>query len=227
MTSLQVYSNPEFGTISVLIIDGKEMFPATECAKLLGYANPYDAIGRHAKGVVKHAVLTSGGEQLINLITEGDLFRLIVHSKLPAAERFEHWVFDEVLPSVRKHGAYMTEATIDRVLADPDFGIRLLTKLKDEQNKNALLTAQNEDLSVRLNESEKFWTIMKFNQHFHMGWDMKTCQRMGKAASSYSRQHGYEIRKCQTNDDRFKETNSYAYEVLETLFLPRRQGLTV
>jgi prophage antirepressor-like protein len=132
---------------------------------------------------------------------------------------FKRWVTHEVLPSIRKHGAYMTAPTIDKILADPDFGIRLLTELKAEQVRNATLAAENDEMAVRLNESEKFWTIMKFNQHFNRHWDMKACQRNGKAASAYSRQHGYEVRRCQTNDDRFEFTNSYAYEVLETLFL--------
>lgn len=137
MNGLQVFRNSEFGTLGVLIIDGKEMFPATDCARLLGYADPYDAIKRHTKGSVKHRVLTAGGEQQINFITEGDLYRLIVHSKLPSAERFERWVFDEVLPSIRKHGLY----AIDELLADPDLFIRALQELKSERAKNAALAA--------------------------------------------------------------------------------------
>jgi len=137
MNRLQVFRNSEFGSLGVLIIDGKEMFPATDCARLLGYANPNDAISRHAKGVVKHAVLTAGGEQQMNFITEGDLYRLIVHSKLPSAERFERWVFDEVLPSIRKHGLY----AVDELLADPDLFIRALQELKSERAKNAALAA--------------------------------------------------------------------------------------
>jgi prophage antirepressor-like protein len=137
MKSLQVFSNTEFGSLSVLTIDGKEMFPATECARLLGYADPHDAVKRHTKGSVKHRVLTAGGEQQINFITEGDLYRLIVHSKLPSAERFERWVFDEVLPSVRRHGLYAA----DELLADPDLWIKALQELKAERAKNTALAA--------------------------------------------------------------------------------------
>lgn len=137
MNSLQLFNNTEFGTLGVLLLDGKEMFPATECARLLGYANPNDAISRHTKGVVKHAVHTPGGEQQINFITEGDLYRLIVHSKLPAAERFEVWVFDEVLPSIRKHGLYAA----DELLANPDLWIQALQELKAERAKGAALAA--------------------------------------------------------------------------------------
>ncbi len=221
---MQIFNSSEFGALSVLMINDKAYFPATECATILGYAKPHNAIAMHCRYSLKQGVphpqnLNKTIEK--SFIPEGDLYRLIVRSNLPSAGHFEHWVFDEVLPSIRKHGAYMTEATIDKILANPDFGIRLLTQLKEEQVKNTKLAAQNEDLAIRLNESEKFWTIMKFNQHFNMRWDMKACQCNGRAASAYSRQHGYEIQKCQTNDDRFEFTNSYAYEVLETLFLPK------
>lgn len=106
MNDLKVFSNTEFGELGVMVIDGKEYFPATQCAKLLGYANAKDAVIRHCKGVVKHDLPTNGGKQEVNYIPEGDLYRLIVSSKLPAAEKFERWVFDEVLPSIRKNGGY-------------------------------------------------------------------------------------------------------------------------
>ena len=96
MNNLMKFSDSEFGELNVLEIDGKMYFPATACAKVLGYDNTRDAIIRHCKGVVKHDTLTTGGTQKINFIPEGDLYRLIVHSRLPAAERFEKWVFDEV-----------------------------------------------------------------------------------------------------------------------------------
>lgn len=106
MNDLKVFSNTEFGELGVMVIDGKEYFPATQCAKLLGYAKPADAIRNHCKGVFKTETPTNGGIQKVNYIPEGDLYRLIVSSKLPAAEKFERWVFDEVLPSIRKNGGY-------------------------------------------------------------------------------------------------------------------------
>ena len=88
------------------IIDdnGKPLFCGSDVAKALGYARPKDAISAHCKGAVKHRTLTNGGEQEMSFIPEGDVYRLITHSKLPSAERFEKWVFDDVLPSIRKHG---------------------------------------------------------------------------------------------------------------------------
>ena len=89
-----------------MLIGGKEYFPATQCAKLLGYARPADAISAHCKGVCVLPTPSSGGVQNTKYIPEGDLYRLIIRSRLPAAERFERWVFDEVLPSIRKSGEY-------------------------------------------------------------------------------------------------------------------------
>lgn len=116
MNDLKVFSNSEFGELGVMLIDGKEYFPATQCAKILGYAYPKDAITRHCKGAIKHRLPTAGGEQDIKFIPEGDLYRLIISSKLPAAEKFERWVFDEVMPSIRKTGGY-GNINIEQVIA--------------------------------------------------------------------------------------------------------------
>ena len=152
--NLQVFNNTEFGELGVLVIDGKEYFPASECARILGYSNPRDAILRHCKpeGVVKHdgVSLTTNQygistEQMVEktYITEGNLYRLIIRSKLPAAERFERWVFDEVLPTIRKHGLYATEKVLDEILADPDYGIRLFSELKAERQRRKALEMEN------------------------------------------------------------------------------------
>lgn len=106
MNKLKVFSSSEFGELGVMLIGGKEYFPATQCAKLLGYARPADAISAHCKGVCVLPTPSSGGVQNTKYIPEGDLYRLIIRSRLPAAERFERWVFDEVLPSIRKSGGY-------------------------------------------------------------------------------------------------------------------------
>jgi len=151
---LQLFKNTEFGELNILVKDGKELFPATDCARILGYSNPYDAISRHCKGCVKHEGVSFTTNQYgaiteqiteINYISEGDLYRLIVRSNLPSADKFERWIFDEVLPSIRKHGAYMTPAIIEEALVNPDILIRLATILKEEQEKNKALTAKIEE----------------------------------------------------------------------------------
>ena len=92
MNELKVFSSTEFGELGVMLIDGKEYFPANQCASILGYAVPKDAITRHCKGALKRRLPTNGGVQEVKLIPEGDLYRLIVGSKLPQAEKFERWV---------------------------------------------------------------------------------------------------------------------------------------
>lgn len=106
MNELRVFENSEFGEIRLIEIGGKPYFAAKDIAVVLGYSNTRDAVSRHCKGVVKHDILTNRGLQEMNFISEGDLYRLITHSKLPAAERFESWVFDEVLPEIRRTGSY-------------------------------------------------------------------------------------------------------------------------
>lgn len=105
MNELKIFNNEEFGQIRTIEIDGKPYFVGKDIAKSLGYSNPRDAISRHCKGVVKHDSFKEGGQN-ISLISEGDMYRLITHSKLESAERFEVWVFDEVLPTLRKTGGY-------------------------------------------------------------------------------------------------------------------------
>lgn len=147
MTELQIFENPAFGSIRTTEKDNKIYFNATDVAKALGYTgNPQDAIRRHCRedGCVNHAVIDSlGREQQAKFINEGNVYRLITHSKLPAAEQFEHWVFDEVLPSIRKHGAYMTPETLEAAILNPDYLIQLATALKDEREKRKLLETEN------------------------------------------------------------------------------------
>ena len=107
MNELKIFENPEFGEIRTIEIDGKPYFCGSDVAKALGYAKPRNAINQHCKGALKQGVLTNGGMQEMSFIPEGDIFRLVVHSKLPDAERFEVWVFDDVLPTIRRTGGYI------------------------------------------------------------------------------------------------------------------------
>ena len=113
MNEMQVFQNSEFGELGVLEVNGKPYFPATACAKILGYAKPHNAIAQHCRYSLKQGVphpQNPGKVIEMNFIPEGDLYRLITHSKLPAAERFEKWVFDKVLPSIRQTGGYGSQA---------------------------------------------------------------------------------------------------------------------
>lgn len=104
-------SNNEFGKLDILIEDGKELFPARQCAKLLGYSNSADAVSRHCRAIVKRDNVDSVGRiQTLQYIPEGDLYRLIIRSRLPSAQKFEKWLFDEVLPELRRTGGYRVKA---------------------------------------------------------------------------------------------------------------------
>ena len=145
-SQVQQFTSSEFGSIDILMLDGKPYFPATECAVVLGYKNPRKAIIDHCKGVTKRDSLSEGGVQQRNFIPEGDLYRLIIRSKLPAAERFERWVFDEVLPCIRKYGAYATADTLDELRSNPQFADILIRKLEREREK----VAELEDITSEL-----------------------------------------------------------------------------
>ena len=117
MNDLQIFSNPEFGSIRTLDEDGKVIFAATDVAKALGYSNPRDAISKHCRYVAKRDVPhPQAPDKTIEMsfIPEGDVYRLITHSNLPDAEKFEHWLFDDMLPTLRKTGSYSI------VQADPN-----------------------------------------------------------------------------------------------------------
>lgn len=106
---LQVFENPRFGAIRTLEEGGKVLFCGKDVCAALGYGNTRDALSRHCKGVVKRDTPTQSGIQEMNFIPEGDIYRLAAKSELPGADKFESWIFDDVLPSIRKHGAYISD----------------------------------------------------------------------------------------------------------------------
>lgn len=129
MNDLKVFENPEFGKIRTIEEDGKVLFCGSDVAKVLGYKNPSKALSDHCKGVTKRYAPTQSGTQEMNFISEGDVYRLIANSKLPSAERFEIWVFDEVLPSIRKNGSYM----IGQSIFEPTPYLQLLAETEREK----------------------------------------------------------------------------------------------
>lgn len=138
MNNFQIFKDDYFGEIRTIEENGTVLFCGADVATALGYTNTRKALSDHCKedGVTFRSLIDSmGREQQAKFINEGNVYRLITHSKLPTAVHFEHWIFDEVLPSIRKHGAYMTDSTIEKALTSPDFLIQLATKLKEEKEK--------------------------------------------------------------------------------------------
>lgn len=107
MSKIEEFFNEKFGTVRTLYIDGKIYFVAIDIAKALGYKNPQKAIRDHCKGVNESFIPSNGGEQKAKVITKSDIYRLIVRSKLESADEFESWIFDEIMPTIEKTGAYI------------------------------------------------------------------------------------------------------------------------
>lgn len=157
MKDIEIFKNKEFGEIRTVIMDDEPWFVGKDVAEALGYERTADAIRQHVemedKGVGE--IQTPGGKQNMTLINESGLYALIFGSKLESAKRFKHWVTSEVLPTIHKHGIYATDNVIDNILNNPDFGIELLTKLKEErkarveaERRNAILTHVNKTYTV-------------------------------------------------------------------------------
>ncbi len=174
--NLRVFENQEFGQVRTITEDnGTVLFCGYDVAKALGYAIPTKAVNTHCKGVSKMETPTSGGVQQLLFIPEPDVYRLIIRSKLPAAEKFERWVMEDILPSVRRHGAYVTKETLDKLMSDPDFAIGLFTRLKTEQERSAALSMQIEEMEPKaeyydaLVETNLLTNIRQTAKELHIG----------------------------------------------------------
>ena len=153
MTSaIQIFNHPEFGDIRTIADGETVLFCGKDIADALGYLNTSKAISDHCRGVTKRYVGVRTGYRAngsdavqvveMSFLPEPDIYRLICNSRLPSAVKFEKWVFEEVLPSIRKHGAYMTPEMIEKTLTNPDFIIGLCQRLKEEQAKTQHLESR-------------------------------------------------------------------------------------
>ena len=141
MNDIQVFNHPQFGSIRTAGTADNPEFCAMDLCKALGYANGRDAVAKHVDedDVAKRDTIdTIGRNQLLTYVNESGMYALVLGSKLKEAKKFKHWVTSEVLPSIRKHGAYMTDTTIESIIADPDNGIKLLMALKEERQQRQL-----------------------------------------------------------------------------------------
>ena len=173
MNQMEIFKNPEFGSVRVIEENGKYLFCGLDVTAALGYKDSAKALKAHctSDGWAFYPLIDNVGRtQQTRFISEGNLYRLIVHSKLPSAERFERWVFDEVLPSIRKHGAYMTKEKLWEVATSPEALMKLCSDLLAEREKNAALRADNArlkgkaayyDLFIDLHHSTNLRTTAK------------------------------------------------------------------
>ena len=154
MNNIEIFRNEQFGEVRTIDENGKILFCGSDCAKMLGYAKPQNAISTHCKGAtLKQGIIDNmGREQSMLFITEGDLYRLITHSKLPTAEKFESWVFDEVLPQIRKTGGYIP---ISENETDEEFLARALIVAQNTlKRKEEIIKSQQKQLEIKDEEIE-------------------------------------------------------------------------
>jgi prophage antirepressor-like protein len=207
MQNIQIFTNQEFGQIEVLLIDGKPYFPASECAEILGYKNATDAVIRHCQkdGVVKHDIIDRVGRaQVKNYISEGNLYRLLIRSKLPAAVRFEAWLVDCVIPSIRQHGAYIAPETLRRMQNDRAFTDELLRSLEALQPKaqyfDAILQSP-QAIPISIISKEYGMSAFAFNKLLHELGVQYRCGKVWLLYKDYAN-HGYTVTKTYLLDDK-------------------------
>lgn len=154
---LMVFQNQEFGEVRTLLIYDEPWFVGKDIAGILGYKDTSDAIKRHVENEDKlsRCFTDSGQNRNMYIINESGLYSLILSSKLPNAKKFKKWVTSEVLPSIRKHGAYLTPEKVEEVLLNPDTIIKIAQNLKEEQEKRRQLEIENNELKPKANYCEQ------------------------------------------------------------------------
>lgn len=190
--------------VRTVTIDGNPYWVAKDVCEVLGYANPSKAVGDHCKGVTKRYPLqTAGGTQEVRVIAESDLYRLIAHSTLPAAETFEKWIFEEVLPAIRKTGVYV-----------PEDYIKALRAYADALEEKQLAEKKVDALQIALSESKEWYSVIRMNKlngrrerDEYFDW-----KPLKKASASL----GYEIKKV--FDQNYGKINAYHRDVWEEVY---------
>ena len=154
--NIKIFNNAEFGEIRVMLIDDDPWFVGKDIAAALGYKDTINALKAHVDEQDKRGwrITTPSGEQQATIINESGLYSLIFSSKLESAQRFKHWVTHEVLPSIRKHGMYMTDNLLETAIANPDFVIGLIQNMKAEKEKSVALQTQNKQLCEKNEEMQ-------------------------------------------------------------------------
>lgn len=211
MDKIEIFKNIEFGSLRTVVIEDEPWFVGKDVAEILGYAKARNAIAAHVDDDDKKDAPIQGdlgGKQEMTIISESGVYSLVFSSKLPTAKKFKRWVTSEVLPAIRKHGAYMTDDVIKKALQEPDFIIKLATELKEE--KEARKTAELEvaqksqiinelkpkaDYTDRILQSSSLVTITQIAKDYGMSGkkmnsllhELKVIYKMGSQWLLYSK----------------------------------------
>jgi len=183
LNDIKIFENAEFGSVRTLEVNGEPYFVGKDVAEILGYSNTRDALVRHVDTEDKADVAIHDGSQNRNMtiINESGLYSLILSSKLPKAKEFKHWVTSEVLPSIRKHGAYMTDDVLHRAITEPDFLIQLATELKEEQEKRRALE------STVAVQSQQITELQPKASYYDVVLNSKDLLSIGKIAKDFGK----------------------------------------
>src|SRR5574344_1874483 len=165
--NIQIFSNPEFGEVRIINDEDNEpRFCLSDVCRILNLKS-YKVVQRLSEDMLsKYPLPTNGGRQLFTVVNEDGLYDTILESRKPEARKFRKWVTSEVLPSIRKNGAYMTQDTLSRALAEPDFLIKLATNLKKEQDARKLAEAKNMEQMALIEEQKEIMTSLQKRQGF-------------------------------------------------------------
>ncbi len=183
MNDIKIYENAEFGSVRTLEVNGEPYFVGKDVAEILGYQNVSKALADHVddEDKLNNETLSSLGQRGGWLINESGLYSLILSSKLPKAKEFKHWVTSEVLPSIRKHGAYMTDDVLHRAITEPDFLIQLATELKEEQEKRRALE------STVAVQSQQITELQPKASYYDVVLNSKDLLSIGKIAKDFGK----------------------------------------
>lgn len=223
---LKIFKNELFGEIRTVSNNGTPLFSAYDVAKSLGYSNPAEAISTHCKSgnIEKRYVEHANGIGGVNIqfIPESELYRLIMKSKLPNAESFQDWVVEDILPTIRKHGAYLTNETIEQALLSPDTIIRIATELKREREARELAQKTVELQSNQLKESapkvEYYETVLQSNSTYtttliakELGMGAPTLNEKLKSMGVQYKQNGQWVLSYTYQNKGYTKTKTYSF----------------
>lgn len=206
--ALQVFNNPEFGSVRTVVIDEEPWFIGADVATALGYTNPRKALGDHVDGEDKNTVTIRDGikgNPNKTVINESGMYSLIISSKLPTAKKFKHWVTSEVLPDIRKHGLYAKQSVIDMMLNDPDSCIELLTEYKKEKQ-------EKERLQAELDYSKEWYSIKRVAKLNDISWKSISWRKLKRASADI----GIGVKKI--FDANYGEVNTYHVKAWEIAY---------
>lgn len=242
MSEMQIFEKAEFGKVRVVEHEGQPWFVASDVAKSLGYADPSRAVVEHCKKQVKSTKLVNnqyGNSTPLNqsIIPESDVYRLVMRSNLPSAKKFQDWVVEEVLPSIRKFGGYMApkpddtpetilaravliaQDTIRRVEAERDEAIRTKSQIGGRREATAMASASAAVRKVTALENElgrgrDYKAVKGIPWFLGVFTDIPSAYSVaGRKLSEMSRRMGYEIKEIE--DSRFGNVKAYHVDVID------------